>query len=151
MIVATTIYKKGHQILLMKKREYQRYTMPGGKAEVGESPIKAASRELFEETGLTANALELKVISKVKMGKKEFEMYTYFTEDCTGEIGYDNREGDLEWINIEDIHDIKMYEGDRYVIEHLLNCDECSKMDFIYDDVRNFVSYSKESENNEDS
>jgi len=146
MIVATTIYKKGNQILLIKKREYQRYTMPGGKAEENEIPIKAAAREFFEETGLTPNNLGLRVISKVVMGSKEFDMYTYITEDCSGEIEFDNREGDLEWINIEDIHDIKMYEGDRYIIKHLLSSDELQRMHFLYDKVRNFVSYSEDSE-----
>jgi 8-oxo-dGTP diphosphatase len=146
MIVATTIYKKEDKILLIKKREYQRYTMPGGKAEAGEIPIKAAAREFFEETGLQVNNLALRVVSKVKMGSKEFDMHTYITEDCSGEIEYDNREGDLEWVDIKEIHNIKMYEGDRYIIEHLLSSDSLQKMHFIYDKVRNFVSYSEDSE-----
>ncbi len=146
MIVATTIYKKKDKILLIKKREYQRYTMPGGKAENNEIPIKAAAREFFEETGLTPLSLELRVISKVIMGSKEFEMYTYVTEDCTGILEYDNREGDLEWVEIKEIQNIKMYEGDRYIIKHLLTSDELQKMHFIYDKVRNFVSYSEDVE-----
>ncbi len=39
------------------------WTMPGGKLEFGESFEEGAVRELFEETGITANVRDIKVIS----------------------------------------------------------------------------------------
>lgn len=49
--------------LLMQHRSPQanvspnQWTMPGGKIEEGEAPVEAASREVFEETGLTVTDL----------------------------------------------------------------------------------------------
>jgi mutator protein MutT len=48
----------GIQVLVARRRPGRRFgglwEWPGGKVEEGESPIKAAVRELFEETGMQA-------------------------------------------------------------------------------------------------
>ena len=43
---------KGNKILFGKRRDNGRYTNPGGHLEIGETPLKAAKRELKEETGI---------------------------------------------------------------------------------------------------
>ncbi|WP_181149960.1 8-oxo-dGTP diphosphatase [Arthrobacter sp. MYb227] len=58
----------GQQVLLgLKQRGFGagRVVAPGGKIEPGESPAKAAVRELHEETGLEANALTLEPAARV--------------------------------------------------------------------------------------
>ncbi|MCL2884424.1 MAG: NUDIX hydrolase [Oscillospiraceae bacterium] len=52
------VYKDG-KVLLQKRRDNACWSMHGGAMEIGESAEDTAKRELFEETGLTANKLEL--------------------------------------------------------------------------------------------
>jgi 8-oxo-dGTP diphosphatase len=49
--------RKNQKWLICHERESGYWTCPGGKIEHGETPIQAASRELWEETGSVAVAL----------------------------------------------------------------------------------------------
>lgn len=46
-------------ILLVKERDDELWTLPGGWADVGESPAKAAVREVYEESGFRTRAIKL--------------------------------------------------------------------------------------------
>jgi 8-oxo-dGTP pyrophosphatase MutT (NUDIX family) len=48
----------GNLVLLQKRLDTGEWGLHGGSVELGEHPEAAARRELFEETGLTAGALE---------------------------------------------------------------------------------------------
>jgi ADP-ribose pyrophosphatase YjhB (NUDIX family) len=48
-----------NKILLIQRQDDHLWAVPGGLAEVGESPAQAAERELWEETGLRGNAVQL--------------------------------------------------------------------------------------------
>lgn len=47
------------QILLVKEREDGRWTLPGGWADVGESPAESVVRETHEESGFQTRAVKL--------------------------------------------------------------------------------------------
>lgn len=64
-----------------KRRDNGKWTLPGGKADTGESSKKAAIRELKEETGLDAKNLCLWGTKKVKKGNKTTEI-SLFTDKC---------------------------------------------------------------------
>lgn len=52
---------RGDEVLLIKRASalgYGRWSLPGGKVEVGESLIETAHRELFEETGVRAALMQ---------------------------------------------------------------------------------------------
>lgn len=74
------IYSEDQKKLLFCKRmkePYQGlYNIVGGKVEAGEKHFDAAYRELFEETGISAEAVEL------------FHMmdFTYYNQDCIVEV-----------------------------------------------------------------
>ena len=70
---------RGEDVLLIKRGKAPRrgdWSIPGGRIENGETERKAALRELFEETGITA-ALE----SKVATIDAQFEGFNYRLHD----------------------------------------------------------------------
>jgi ADP-ribose pyrophosphatase YjhB (NUDIX family) len=48
-----------NRILLVKERRDGQWTLPGGWADVGDSPAEATEREVFEESGYRAKAVKL--------------------------------------------------------------------------------------------
>ncbi|HYO51112.1 MAG TPA: NUDIX hydrolase N-terminal domain-containing protein [Chloroflexia bacterium] len=50
--VDAAIFNSERKILLVQRADTQTWCMPGGMAEVGESPAQVAEREVWEETGL---------------------------------------------------------------------------------------------------
>jgi 8-oxo-dGTP diphosphatase len=55
-IRATVICEKDRHVLLVRKPS-SKWALPGGKVELGEAIVRAAARELQEETGLIAEQL----------------------------------------------------------------------------------------------
>ncbi len=133
MKVATTLLKKNDEVLLILKPS-GRYGMPGGKAEYEELPIKTAAREFYEETNLKVNNLALCAVSKIETTKKQFDLYTFFSNDFSGDLIEESPEGKLEWIPISRINDIPLYKGDYDIIDHVLKKYEIEEFDFKYDE-----------------
>jgi ADP-ribose pyrophosphatase YjhB (NUDIX family) len=50
---------RADKILLIQRQDDRLWAVPGGLAEVGESPARAAERELWEEAGLRGEAVQL--------------------------------------------------------------------------------------------
>lgn len=103
------IYKDG-KLLLQKRLDNGCWADHGGCLELGETVEETAKRELFEETGLTANSLEL---LGVFSGKELFYTYpngdmvsnvcvAYLCESFSGEvITQTNETTDLQWFDID--------------------------------------------------
>lgn len=53
---ATVICRRDEQILFVRKRN-AKWNLPGGRVELGETPLQAAMREMAEETGLMFDQL----------------------------------------------------------------------------------------------
>lgn len=91
----------------------------GGHFEEGESPEECLLREVKEETGLTLTEYQFRgiVTFQVVGGITEY-MCLYTASGFTGqEVECD--EGDLEWVPIDRMKDLNLWEGD-YVFLNLL-------------------------------
>lgn len=58
LCVEAAVFRDG-KILLIQRRDNGLWAMPGGLAEVGETPAQAAERELWEEAGVRGKAARL--------------------------------------------------------------------------------------------
>ena len=105
------IYKDG-KVLLQKRKDNLCWAIHGGIIEIGEKVEDAAKRELFEETGLIANKLEL-----LGIFSGENMMYTYpngdevcivsaiyVCQDYSGELLYETDETlELKWFDMDSL------------------------------------------------
>ena len=92
----------------------------GGKLEPGETPEQCALREIKEETGLTVRDLTprgvVTFLSDVWDGEV---MYLYTARDFEGQLT-ECSEGELHWIDKQDIFDLPLWDGDRVFLKKLL-------------------------------
>lgn len=129
--ISTTVLLNDGKVLLIKKPT-NRYSMPGGKMEHYEIPIRTAKREFLEETGLKLHHVTLKVNADIKYGDKELEMKVYYSENYTGDLHVTSEEGQLEWIEVSKLKDIEMYPSDEEIINYCLNNNDSTHMSFIH-------------------
>lgn len=113
----------------------------GGKMQGGETPEECAVREVQEECGLEALALDLRGVITFPMFSHERDWYVfvYIIREFRGEL-IDSPEGELAWIPDEEIPTLNLWEGDRIFLPWL-DGPEFFSAKFVYHDGR-CVSHS---------
>lgn len=105
----------------------------GGKIEEGETPDICVLREVKEESGLTLNAVKLRgLVHFIDDTGYAEDMYLYTSNSYTGEITECN-EGELHWVDMDKIHELNLWEGDKYFLEKLVNGESGFEMTLEYD------------------
>ena len=106
----------------------------GGKCEAFESPYDCVLREAKEETGLTLTSLRYRgIVTFVSDQMPVAEYMHLFTADAfTGEIR-ECDEGDLEWIPIEDLLKLPMWEGDKIFLRLLQTEEPFFSLKLVYE------------------
>jgi ADP-ribose pyrophosphatase YjhB (NUDIX family)/predicted transcriptional regulator len=106
--------------VLINKRKKQPFLdhigIPGGKINLGSDVYDEARKEFFEETGLIAKKLELKLITNYitydkESGKLLHHMigFMFLGQELEGELIKDNREGENMFIDYELTKNLKKY------------------------------------------
>ena len=105
---ANVILVKNGKILLLLRRNTSSwkpnmYGPPGGHVDPGETPIQAAVRETFEESGLRVKSGDLKPL--LQRSKHDFGMvYFYITDKFTGKgVVLSSEHKGFTWVDMKKI------------------------------------------------
>lgn len=91
----------------------------GGKIEEGETPTECILREAYEETGLTLNTVTFRGVVYFRNDfYPDEDMYLFTSSDFSGTIK-ECDEGDLEWIDKDDLYNLTLWEGDKIFLDAL--------------------------------
>ena len=145
MKLATLCYvidKKQDTVLMIhrvkKANDYHqgKWNGLGGKFEFGESPEDCASREIREESGLIVKNLKLKGFITFPLfdDVEDWYVFLFTSDEFTGEL-IDSAEGNLEWIPIDELSKINLWDGDKLFIPWLFE-DKFFSAKFIYEKGR---------------
>ena len=140
LIEATLIYVEREDEILMLHRIKKnndvhegKWNALGGKLEKGESPEECAHREMFEESGLTAEKLDF--VGHIAFPNftpdKDWSVFVFICSKFHGEL-VESDEGELHWIKRSKVLDLKLWEGDRIFIPKVLE-KELFMAKFVYE------------------
>jgi 8-oxo-dGTP diphosphatase len=98
---------------------FGKYNGLGGKLEPGEDVVACMRREIREESGLECDRLLLRgTISWPGFGKggEDWFGFVFRVEQFSGTPRSENHEGTLEWVEVERILTLPLWEGDRFFL-----------------------------------
>ena len=133
-----------HRVKKAKDINKDKWVGVGGKFEERETPFDCVRREILEETGLTAGKLNYRGL--VTFVSNEFGteyMHLFHTDEFTGELTRDCNEGNLEWVDKDEVTNLPLWEGDKIFLELLRKDVPFFSLKLIYEG-QNLVSHTLE-------
>jgi 8-oxo-dGTP pyrophosphatase MutT (NUDIX family) len=121
--------------VLLQKRHDGCWGLPGGLMDLGESFEEVAKREVFEETGLVVENLNL---LNVFSGSEYFlrvsngdELYSvtavYYTRDVSGDLKIDYSESEImQYFSLNNLPN-ELTDEYRGFIEQYMDCEKCTR------------------------
>lgn len=111
---ASVIITKNDKILMQLRKDNEKWGLPGGSVELGETVEETAIREVKEETGLIISRKDLKLLGVFSGDSQHYiypngdEVYNvvtvFITHKCSGELCIDNDESwSLRFFDIDKI------------------------------------------------
>lgn len=115
-LTLTYLIKDRSVCLGLKKRGFGKgkWNGFGGKVEEGESMLEGAVREVLEESGVSINPEELKLVAIIEFlfpNGEHLDVHTYFSRTFEGEPK-ETEEMKPKWFLFKDIPYAKMWEDD---------------------------------------
>ena len=108
-----------HRVKKVNDLNHDKWVGIGGKFLENETPDECLLREVKEETGLTLTDYRLRGVVTFLSDKWEGEyMYLFTATDYTGEM-IECDEGNLEWVDIDKVSELPIWEGDKLFFEEL--------------------------------
>jgi 8-oxo-dGTP diphosphatase len=124
-IVATLGYvlsPDGRQVLLIHRdrrpgdAHLGKYNGLGGKLDAGEDVVACLRREVREEAGIECDEILLRgTVSWPGFGKhgEDWFGFIFRVDSFRGEPFHENAEGLLEWVELDRVMELNLWEGDR--------------------------------------
>ena len=109
-----------HRVKKINDENRDKWIGIGGKFEDKESPHECARREILEETGFFAEKLRYRgVVTFVSDIYPTEYMHLFTCSDFSGTEKRDCDEGELLWVDKEEIASLPIWEGDKVFLELL--------------------------------
>jgi 8-oxo-dGTP diphosphatase len=127
-ILATLAYMlspDGKRVLLIHRNRrpddphFGKYNGLGGKLDRGEDVVSGVRREIREESGLECDELILRgTINWPGFGKhgEDWFGFIFRVDRWHGTARAENEEGTLEWVDLDRLLDLPLWEGDRFFL-----------------------------------
>ena len=115
-----------HRVKKEDDYNHDKWIGVGGKFERFESPEDCLLREVKEETGLTLTSYRLRGVLTFVYNDDDAEMeyiFLYTADGFTGEL-IECDEGELAWVDKEEVPELPTWEGDRVFLNLLLSGEE---------------------------
>lgn len=102
-----------HRVVKKNDVNKDKWIGVGGHFEDGESPEECVLREVKEETGYTLTSYQYRGLVTFVFADVEMEYMSLFTADGFEGEPIECNEGVLEWVDIEDVWKLNLWEGDK--------------------------------------
>ena len=115
----------GRQVLLIQRNRraedahFGKYNGLGGKLEAGEDVVACLRREVREEAGLECETIVLRgTVSWPGFGQhgEDWFGFIFRIDRWSGQPHTENPEGTLEWVAVDRILELPLWEGDRHFL-----------------------------------
>lgn len=145
------VLKHNNQFLLLKRLKEpnkDQYTPVGGKLDPFESPLQAAIRETFEETGIKVTTMKYcGTLTETSPTKYNWINYVYIAEIDFIEPPFCN-EGTLNWIAFDDLLKVPTPKTDWFIYKYILD-NKPFAFSALYNEALDLLSMIEEIENTE--
>lgn len=112
----------------------------GGHFETDESPEECLLREVKEETGYTLTSYQYRGIVTFVSGNGVTEYMSLFTADEFLGEQIECNEGHLEWVDIDKVESLNLWEGDKIFLRLLRETRAFFSLKLVYDGHDRLVS-----------
>ena len=108
-----------HRNACRDDEHFGKYNGLGGKLEFNEDIVTGMKREISEEAGIECTRMEMRgTVNWTGFGKngEDWFGFIFLIRTYTGIPFLRNKEGDLIWVELSKIHELPMWEGDKYFL-----------------------------------
>lgn len=103
----TAVFDDAGRVLLIQRSDNHKWAMPGGAAEIGETPAANAAREVWEETGYQVEITHLLGLFDNSRYFRDINRHGYLLlfagKVVGGEITLSNESLDVQWVALDAI------------------------------------------------